>query len=207
MYTSGFHKVLVKFIPIISSGRHVRLALSKLYYKHARLMTCTIMVRICAARGLKYFDNILEFTFPAIGLNIVVMAVEGVACFILTLLLELNFFVHKFGLLCMGRDTNPAQVNPDDVSVQSIFYLRSTASFIRIQMWLRKRIELIREVKMMILFKSKILRKYLYCLHALCVNCVTQSYRGCLRVTKYAVRGLSLGIPRGECFGLLGING
>ena len=24
---------------------------------------------------------------------------------------------------------------------------------------------------------------------------------------KYAVRGLSLGVPKGECFGLLGVNG
>ena len=24
---------------------------------------------------------------------------------------------------------------------------------------------------------------------------------------KYAVKGLSLGIPKGECFGLLGVNG
>ena len=39
------------------------------------------------------------------------------------------------------------------------------------------------------------------------IHCVIQSYGGFLRVTKNAVRGLNLGIPKGECFGLLGING
>ena len=127
MCTSDFQRVLVKFTPIISSGKHARITLSKLT-EYITSTPANNLVRICATRGLIYFDNILEFTFPAIGINIVVMAVEGVVLFILTLLLELNFFVHKFGLLCMGRDVRPAKINPEDVSsrvTESTFYLLS----------------------------------------------------------------------------------
>lgn len=79
---------------------------------------------MCAARGLKYYDNILEFSYPAIGTNIVVMALEGVFLFVLTILLELNFFMHKFASLCMGKDTKPADISPDDVSI--IIHSRNT---------------------------------------------------------------------------------
>ena len=45
-------------------------------------------------------------------------------------------------------------------------------------------------------------------------HCNTHTPRLCLcsstdtsRATKVAVNGISVGVPRGECFGLLGVNG
>lgn len=74
-----------------------------------------ILTRLCVARGLKYYDNIMEFSYPAIGANILVMALEGFVFLVLTILLELNFFVHKFTSLCMKKDTKPAEIHQDDV--------------------------------------------------------------------------------------------
>lgn len=57
----------------------------------------------------------MEFSYPAIGANIFVMAIEGFVFFVLTLLLELNFFVHKFTSLCLRKDAKPADIHPEDV--------------------------------------------------------------------------------------------
>lgn len=73
-------------------------------------------IRTCAARGMKYSDDILETSYPAIGANILVMALEGLVFFSLTILLELNFFVHKLTSLCMSRTIKPADIHLDDVS-------------------------------------------------------------------------------------------
>ena len=64
---------------------------------------------------MKYYDNIMEFSYPAIGANLLVMALEGFAFFALTVLLELKFFVNKFGTLCMGKNTQLADIFPCDV--------------------------------------------------------------------------------------------
>ena len=71
--------------------------------------------RVCAERGLEFTDNILEVSYPAIGANIIVMALEGVVFFVLTLLLEQGFFIHKLASCFVRRKIEAATVHPDEV--------------------------------------------------------------------------------------------
>lgn len=70
----------------------------------------------------------MEISYPAIGANLLVMAIEGFVFFALTVLLELNFFVNKFGTLFMGKDTKPADIFPYDVRKFCFIYMLITAS-------------------------------------------------------------------------------
>ena len=72
-------------------------------------------VRVCAERGLEFTDNILEVSYPAIGANILVMAIEGVVFFVLTLLLEQGFFIHKLASCLVKRKVEAAAVQPNEV--------------------------------------------------------------------------------------------
>ena len=127
------------------------------------MITCIIIIipsRLCATREVKYYDNIMEISYPAIGANLLVMALEGFVFFALTVLLELNFFVNKFGILCMGKDTKPADICPDDVRKFVLYINYSLLTyFIRILMWLGKSLELTKEIPAMILYKLKILKR------------------------------------------------
>ena len=79
--------------------------------------------RVCAQRGLEFTDNILEVSYPAIGANIIVMALEGVVFFVLTLLLEQSFFMHKLASCFIRRKIESAAVHPDEVRSNCVITL------------------------------------------------------------------------------------
>ena len=72
--------------------------------------------------GILYTDNILDFKYPGIGANMLSMALAGVVYFIITLLLEQSFFVHKVTRLFIGQTATRAEIYEHDVSCTTITY-------------------------------------------------------------------------------------
>ena len=71
---------------------------------------------MCADQGIEYADNTLDVNFPGIGLNVIVMAAEGIFFFGLTLLLEQEFFIHRITGLFKNREDEPVEINSNEVS-------------------------------------------------------------------------------------------
>jgi len=71
---------------------------------------------VCEARGLLFTDNILDLKYPGIGANLLSMALGGIAFFIVTLLLEQRFFIHKLLRLFTKQSTTKAVICAHDVS-------------------------------------------------------------------------------------------
>ena len=71
--------------------------------------------RICAERDILYADNALDFRFPGVGANVFTMAIEGILFFVITLLLEQNFFIHKIAPLLRPPQEEPVEISPNDV--------------------------------------------------------------------------------------------
>ena len=74
------------------------------------------MNRVCEAQGIDYVDDTLDFNFPGIGLNLIIMAAEGFLFFGLTLLLEQEFFIHQITGLFKKREIEPVEISSKEVS-------------------------------------------------------------------------------------------
>ena len=81
------------------------------------LSVLLLLCSLCEETNVVYADNILEFKYPGIGANVLAMALSGVVFFIITLLLEQSFFVHKLTSLFIGRTAaTQAEIYDHDVS-------------------------------------------------------------------------------------------
>ena len=75
-----------------------------------------LLFSTCEEAGILYTDNILDFKYPGVGANILSMFLGGFVYFIITLLLEQSFFVHKLTSLFIGRTATRAEIYEHDVS-------------------------------------------------------------------------------------------
>lgn len=70
---------------------------------------------MCAEQDVVYADGTLDFRFPGVGANVFTMAMEGLLFFVLTLLLEQQFFIHKIAPLLKTAVEEPVEISPKDV--------------------------------------------------------------------------------------------
>lgn len=96
---------------------------------------------VCEARGLLYTDNILILKYPGVGANILSMALGGVVFFIVTLLLEQRFFIHKISKLYSRQSTSKAIICASDVRLSFTDNLVLVLTHYRILMLLKRRTE------------------------------------------------------------------
>jgi ATP-binding cassette subfamily A (ABC1) protein 3 len=73
-------------------------ALADMYTNGQLKKACTVDIKSeiqCSRNDVKYFDNVLHFERPGIGIGCLYMAVEAVVFFLLVLLAEYRFFTGK----------------------------------------------------------------------------------------------------------------
>lgn len=76
--------------------------------------------RACEQQDVVWAENELDFQYPGIGANLFTMAMEGFLFFALTLLLELEFFIHKIGPLLRPPTEESVETSPRDVRFSPI---------------------------------------------------------------------------------------
>ena len=70
---------------------------------------------MCAEQDVVYADGTLDFKYPGVGANVFAMAMEGLLLFVLTLLLEQQFFIHRIAPLLRPPVEEPVEISPKDV--------------------------------------------------------------------------------------------
>ena len=157
--------------------------LSDIYINSKIREFCPHHLIICDALNLTYVDTHLTFNRPGVGVTCVYLIIQGIVFIIITILLELKCFIPS---LKRYFKTYKAELNlevPIEEGEDEDVYVE------------RKRV-LNGDTANDIVIIKKLVK--IYRPHIL----------GCtIRPAKTAVAGISLGIPNGECFGLLGVNG
>lgn len=127
----------------------------------------------------------LGWEAPGIGAYCFSMAIEGVIFFVLVILAEARFFVPQLQAMLQGSDdTAPADIEAGNGELVDMDVLRE-----------EDRVNGVTPIEDVVVIKN--LRKVFG-------GFGLPGFKGPVKV---AVNGISVGIPRGEIFGLLGVNG
>ena len=157
--------------------------LSDIYINYQIMLFCPKHPLVCDFLNLTYVDTHLIFKRPGVGIICVFLSIQGFVFLIITLLLEWKCFIphlkryFKAYKTITGAQCTKEEGEDEDVHAEKMRVLTDDIS---------NDIVVIKNL-------VKIYRRYL-------VGCS-------LRPPKTAVAGITLGIPCGECFGLLGVNG
>eukprot|EP00048_Salpingoeca_helianthica_P013325 m.199375 g.199375 ORF g.199375 m.199375 type:complete len:1762 (-) comp15490_c4_seq21:19-5304(-) len=125
--------------------------------------------------------NYLSLDSPGIGRSLLVMSLEGLGFFVLVLLIEYHVF--SSFVAAITKRFQPAASADDDYEEED--------EDVRAE---RERVSARRGTNDNVLVVDGLKKTY------------STGTLGC-GPTKAAVRGISVGVPHGECFGLLGVNG
>ncbi|XP_048579731.1 phospholipid-transporting ATPase ABCA3 isoform X2 [Nematostella vectensis] len=141
-------------------------------YGYRKICSTLQTVESCRDNGIQFTDSSLNWDRPGVGQHALYMAVEAVVLFILTLLIQVNFFIGARVRMPeddkkQGRPNEDCDVAGERARVHSL--------------------------------NPEQIKK-----ESVIVKDLTKVYHGSDRT---AVDHLCIGIPRGECFGLLGVNG
>lgn len=136
--------------------------------------------------GVRFVDNPLDVRRPGVGITCIVLFLEGVVFFLLTLLIQRKFFYSELRNLVgssktqVGADVAEPLLHGEDSDVNAE----------------RKKV-----------MSGAIAENDVVVIRDL-VKVYSAHVSGCsIRKAKKAVSGINLAIPNGECFGLLGVNG
>jgi len=157
--------------------------LSDIYINHQVMLFCPKHPLICDYLNLTFVDSHLMFERPGVGVTCIFLIIQGFVFIFVTLLLEWKCFIphlkryFKAYKTITGIHREREEGEDEDVHAEKIRVISTDTS---------NNIVVIKNL-------VKVYRRYL-------VGCS-------LRPPKTAVAGITLGIPCGECFGLLGVNG
>ena len=158
--------------------------LNDIFINQQTMDFCLQNYNICDYLNLTYVESTLIFERPGVGATCVYLMIEGVAFIAITILLELKFFIpHVKRFLIKIKKEGYPQVVSKVLGEDEDVYAE------------RKRVISGDTGEDVIIIKNlvKIYHNYIF---------------GCSRHSpKTAVDSICLGIPSGECFGLLGVNG
>jgi ABC-type multidrug transport system fused ATPase/permease subunit len=180
-------------------------------------ITMTLLYTISETNGILGRDRSYDpFLFKNVGQNLLAMAVQGVVFFIFNLLLQYKFFIRikptkNFDSLNLPESVNEdsdvaeekqrilSDINENSAHIRKKFNLWEKFKFLNKNLWSKNQIfaaemsgntssdkDYIRLVNLTKVFRK--VKKFKIKKHA-------------------AVNNLSLGINKGECFGLIGVNG
>ena len=158
--------------------------LNDIFINQQTMDFCLQNYNICDYLNIKFVESTLIFERPGVGATCVYLIIEGVVFITITILLELKFFIPhvKRFLIKINKEGYPQNV-PSALGEDEDVYAE------------RKRVISGDTGEDVIIIKNlvKIYHNYIF---------------GCSRRSpKTAVDSICLGVPSGECFGLLGVNG
>ncbi|XP_077864744.1 phospholipid-transporting ATPase ABCA3-like [Saccoglossus kowalevskii] len=147
----------------------------------AAVQQCTasqIDRQVCDASGIEYEENFLAWNMPGIGQHCFYLFLEGIFFILLTLLLQVRFFIPS---------RSPTELPSVDITEDDVNVAEERA---KVSAMLKP------EESGYAVVLKKLTKVY------------TGAFDSCRKTSRQAVvNHLCLTIPKGECFGLLGING
>ncbi|CAI8007469.1 ATP-binding cassette sub-family A member 3 [Geodia barretti] len=188
-------KDTLHYVFLLNPAYTLGIGLNDIYINHFLKEICNftpLARQSCASNDVRYVDNLFSLDRPGIGILFIYMSVEGLVFFILTLFIEWHFFTREISKLCQTRQSHRKM----SFSVtNSLFEMKA----------LEKDSDVEKEARRVAMGQvdnnSAVIIKNL-------VKVYPRSLDGFkMRPAKTAVEGISVAIPTGECFGLLGVNG